>query len=86
MLPEDGLIWRDQWLLRTCVSTVVHGEGLVAVLAVAQRGQGGQIWVVFSLSGNHINGGLRGAGAVGEVLRPLRLSHQAFEKRKDGKR
>lgn len=67
----------------TCVSVIVQAEGLVAVLTVAQWGQGDQTGVIFSLSGNHINGGLRSTTAVRKILRPLRLTHQAFNKRKD---
>lgn len=69
----------------TCVSVVVQSEGLVAVLAVAQWGQRDQTRVIFSLGGYHINRGLRSTTTVGEILRPLGLTHQAFDKRKDRK-
>lgn len=69
----------------TCVSIVVHREGLVAVLAVAQRGQGDQTGVIFYQGGNHINRRLRSATTVREILRPLGLTHQAFDGGKDGK-
>lgn len=39
----------------TCVSIIVHSEGLVAVLAVAQWSHRDQTGVVFSLGGYHIN-------------------------------
>ena len=64
----------------TCVSVVVQSEGLVSVLAVAQRGQRDQTGVIFSLGGYYVNGGLRVTTAVGEILRPLSLTHQAFNK------
>lgn len=67
----------------TCVSVVVQGEGLVAVLVVAQRGQRGQTGVKPSVDGRHVDGGLRRAAAVGEMLRPLGLAHQAFHRRED---
>ncbi len=67
----------------TCVSVIVQTEGLVAVLTVAQRGQRDQTRVIFSLGGYHINRGLRSTTAVGKMLRPLRLTHQALDRRKD---
>lgn len=67
----------------TCVSVIVEREGLVAVLTVAQWGQRDQTGVIFSLRGYHINGGLRSTTAVSEILRPLSLTHQAFDRRKD---
>lgn len=65
------------------MSVVVQSEGLVAVLVVAQGGQRGQAGVKSSLDGGHIDGGLRRAAAVGEVLRPLGLAQQAFQGRED---
>lgn len=70
----------------TCVSVIVQSEGPVAVLVVAQRGQRGQTRVKSSLRGGHIHGGLRRAAAVGEMLRPLGLAHQAFHRRQDRSR
>lgn len=64
----------------TCVSIIVEGEGPMAVLVVAQRGQGGQTGVESRPGGGHVHRGLRGAAAVGEMLRPLGLAHQAFER------
>lgn len=67
----------------TCVSIIVQSEGLVSVLVVAQWGQRGQTGVKSSLRGGHIHGGLRGAAAGREVLRPLGLTHQAFHRSED---
>lgn len=67
----------------TCVSVIVHIEGFVAVLTVAQWGQRDQTGVIFSLRGDHINRGLRSTTAVREILWPLSLAHQAFDRRKD---
>lgn len=65
----------------TCVSIIVQSEGLVAVLVVAHWGQRGQGGVEPSQRGRHVNGGLRRAGALGEMLRPLVLAQQAFRRR-----
>lgn len=65
------------------MSIIVQSEGLVAVLVVAQWGQRGQTGVKSSLRGGHIDRGLRRAAALGEMLRPLILAHQAFHRRKD---
>lgn len=67
----------------TCVSVVVQSEGLVAVLVVAQWGQRGQTGVKSSLEGGHVDRGLRRSAALGEVLGPLGLAHQAFHGRED---
>lgn len=75
---------RDQLdVIVTCVSVIIESEGPVAVLTVAHRGQWDQTGVIFSLRGYHINRGLRITTAVREILRPLRLTHQAFGRRKD---
>lgn len=58
-----------------------EGERSVAELAVAQRGQRGQTRVIFSLRAHHVDGGLRRAAALWEILRPLGLTHQAFDDR-----
>lgn len=65
-IPGTGLCWELAAIV-TCVSVVVQCEGLVAVLAVAQRGQRNQTGVIFSLGGYHINGGLRGTTTVREI-------------------
>lgn len=67
----------------TCVSIVVEHEGLVSMLVVAQGGQRGQTGVESSARGGHVHGGLRGAAAGREVLRPLGLAHQAFHRGRD---
>lgn len=65
----------------TCVSIIVQSEGLVSMLAVSQWGQRDQTGVILSLRGYHINGGLRSTTAFREILRPLGLAHQAFDRR-----
>lgn len=67
----------------TCVSIIVESEGLVSVLVVAQWGQRGQAGVKSSPRGRHVHGGLRGAAAGREMLRPLGLTHQAFHRSRD---
>lgn len=66
----------------TCMSIIVQSEGLVAVLTVAQRGHRDQTGVIFSLSAYYINWGLGSTTAVREILRPLTLTHQAFDREK----
>lgn len=78
-IPPRG----DPVAIFTCVSIIVEGEGLVSVLVVAQWGQRGQTGVKPGLRGRHIHGGLRGAAAGGEMLRPLGLTHQAFHRSRD---
>lgn len=62
-------------IILTCVSIIVEREGLVAMVVVAKRGQRGETGLVFSLRGHHINRGLPRPTTVGEVLRPLVLTH-----------
>lgn len=67
---------REQLLIiLTCVSIIVESEGPVAMVVVAKWGQRGETGLIFSLRGHHINRGLRRPTAVGEVLRPLGLTH-----------
>lgn len=71
-----GAACREQLvIILTCVSIIAESEGLVAMVVVAKWGQRGETGLVFSLRGHHINRGLRRPTAVGEVLRPLGLTH-----------
>lgn len=66
----------------TCVPVIVQREGLVAVLAVAKRSHRAQSGVVFSLGGYHIDWGLCGTTTIWEIIWPLALTNQAFDRRK----
>lgn len=69
-------------MVATCVSVIVQSERCVAVLTVAQWGQRNQTGVIFCLGGHHINRWLWITTAVGEILGPLGLAHQTFDRGK----